>query len=87
LTWNTIPVFHVKLVSERAESHLVIRLEKALSALTDETPSASNKKITCIFLHSSLSSLEPLEERNQITSRQAAEIRQQIVFIMSNLNC
>jgi hypothetical protein len=34
-------------ISERAKSHIIDKLEKALSALTDETPSPNNEKITC----------------------------------------
>ena len=75
-----------KQINERAKSHLVNRLEKAFSASTDET-SANNRKITCKFLNSSLSSLEALEKSNQITSTQAAKIREQLVSIISNLNC
>lgn len=54
-------------INEHAKSHLVSRLEKVLSALTDET-SANDQIITCKFLNPSFSSLKALEKSNQITS-------------------
>lgn len=74
-------------ISERAKSHLINKLQKALSALTDETSSANNKKLACKLLNSAVISLGPLQKSKQLSPAQAAEIKQQITSVMSNLKC
>ncbi len=74
-------------LSERAKSHLVKKLQKALDVLTDENSPSNNEKVVCRILNSALLSLDSLQKSKQITPAQSTEVRQQITSIMTNLNC